>query len=132
MFANMTMDYSECDFIPIVCLSASIPINSPEMQRREDYTYIQGSGDDHETWSLGLTPRLFWDHRDDILQGGRDECERAVARVVAQARAAKRAGTVVSSTTLPVISVMGAEEISLFPRLGDTNLFLGNIYAGLL
>ena len=29
--------------------------------------YIQGAGDDSEGWSNGLTPTLFWDHREQLL-----------------------------------------------------------------
>ena len=29
--------------------------------------YIQGAGDDSEGWSHGLTPELFWRHRDQLL-----------------------------------------------------------------
>ena len=29
--------------------------------------YIQGAGDDSEGWSNGLTPTLFWDHKERLL-----------------------------------------------------------------
>lgn len=29
--------------------------------------YIQGAGDDNETWSCGLTPQLFWQYRQRLL-----------------------------------------------------------------
>lgn len=43
-------------FHPIVCISASVPYTTlgldEERRGREGYTYIQGAGDDHESWSL--------------------------------------------------------------------------------
>lgn len=31
-------------------------------------SYIQGAGDDSETWSHGLTPTIFWRHRQELLE----------------------------------------------------------------
>lgn len=40
----------ELEFFPIICLSASEHV--PEgIERRHGYCYVQGSGDDHESWS---------------------------------------------------------------------------------
>jgi hypothetical protein len=125
VFSDSPADYSDCDFFPVICISASIPVSSPEMQRRSGYTYIQGSGDDHETWSLGLTPRLFWQNKGEILGAGRNECEKVVSQVVQRS---KKIGGGTSLVSLPV-SVGGAQEIS-FTRLGNTNIHLGNILAG--
>jgi tRNA A64-2'-O-ribosylphosphate transferase len=63
---------------------------------------VQGSGDDHELWGQvrfyisvdrtynsllqGLTPRLFWRHRTELLSCSRDELEAVVAKLVAAAR----------------------------------------------
>ncbi|WFC93663.1 tRNA A64-2'-O-ribosylphosphate transferase [Malassezia brasiliensis] len=30
-------------------------------------TYVQGAGDDHEGWALGLTPDMFWQNRSKLL-----------------------------------------------------------------
>ncbi|KAL6052595.1 tRNA A64-2'-O-ribosylphosphate transferase, variant 3 [Balamuthia mandrillaris] len=47
--------------IPIICVSAS-------WAPKGDMTgYIQGAGDDEESWSQGLTPSLFWRNRSYIL-----------------------------------------------------------------
>lgn len=95
------------------------------MQRRKGYSYVQGSGDDHETWSLGLTPRLFWQNKDEILGAGKDGCDTAVQQVVARSKKLG-GGTIMGSLTVPVA---GAEDIS-FTKLGPTNLHLGNLFAG--
>lgn len=34
----------------------------------EDPNYIQGAGDDEESWAMGLTPPVFWEHHDYILE----------------------------------------------------------------
>ncbi|KIK22315.1 hypothetical protein PISMIDRAFT_102651 [Pisolithus microcarpus 441] len=58
-------------FHPIVCLSASKQIADGLERRTAGFTYIQGSGDDHELWSMGLTPTVFWRNRDQILSATR-------------------------------------------------------------
>jgi tRNA A64-2'-O-ribosylphosphate transferase len=44
---------------------------------------VSGSGDDHESWSLGLTPSLYWSHRLEILSADRASLSSVVERVVA-------------------------------------------------
>jgi len=95
------------------------------MQRRKGYSYVQGSGDDHETWSLGLTPRLFWQNKDEILWAGKDGCDKAVQQVVARS---KKLGGTTAMGSLDV-PVAGAEDIS-FTKLGSSNIYLGNLFAG--
>lgn len=69
-------------FYPIVCLSASRQV-ADGLERRAGFTYIQGSGDDEEFWSMvrphlgydsgsqplfqGLTPAVFWKNRYELL-----------------------------------------------------------------
>ena len=48
----------------IICCTASRRVFGAEMT--ED-GYIQGAGDDSESWSHGLTPTLFWRHQDQLL-----------------------------------------------------------------
>lgn len=52
------------DYHTIICCTASRRVFGAEMA--ED-GYIQGAGDDSEGWSHGLTPTLFWAHRDQLL-----------------------------------------------------------------
>jgi tRNA A64-2'-O-ribosylphosphate transferase len=69
------------DFIPIICASASDPF-FPE--KSYSWTYIQGAGDDQESWSHGLNPQLFYDHIDYILENNItvEETERRVDEIV--------------------------------------------------
>jgi len=45
-------------FIPLICLSASKQIREGLERRRSGFTYVQGSGDDHELWGRYATPLL--------------------------------------------------------------------------
>ncbi|KAI6094631.1 tRNA A64-2'-O-ribosylphosphate transferase [Pisolithus croceorrhizus] len=55
-------------FHPVVCLSASKQVADGLERRTAGFTYIQGSGDDHEFFFQGLTPTVFWRNRDQILK----------------------------------------------------------------
>ncbi|GJP63814.1 hypothetical protein CLOP_g20856 [Closterium sp. NIES-67] len=52
----------------------------------EPWTYIQGAGDDEESWARGLTPQLFWRNWREVLGAGRRGCNAAVAGVVERER----------------------------------------------
>lgn len=51
------------DFVPLILVSASEQSQDGE-NKVNGYTYVQGAGDDHELWSRGLSPRLYWDNAD--------------------------------------------------------------------
>eukprot|EP00605_Chrysophyceae_sp_TOSAG23-4_P001431 GSChrysophyteH1.ASY1.ANO1.1559.1 assembled CDS len=64
-------------FIPLLLLSCSA-VNASHLEEwirdiinshvaTRSWEYIQGAGDDEESWSLGLTPRLFWRNVRHIL-----------------------------------------------------------------
>lgn len=68
---------------PVVCASASkLAEEADGMERANGFTYVQGSGDDHEQWSRGLTPRVFWDRSDEILASSRDEIDDTIRRIL--------------------------------------------------
>lgn len=83
-----TIDFPAFDddtqFYPIICLSASKVVQDGLDRREAGYTYVQGAGDDHESWSLGLTPSLFWRFKDEILNLPQDEVDDFVRDVVQQ------------------------------------------------
>ncbi|KAI9441515.1 initiator tRNA phosphoribosyl transferase [Lactarius indigo] len=82
-------------FLPIICVSASCAIDvvgecglgdvglAGFGRRAGGFSYVQGSGDDHELWSQGLTPGIFWQHRAELLACPRAQLETLVARLVA-------------------------------------------------
>lgn len=45
----------------VVLLSASRRVDLPTLSKDGMFYYTQGSGDDEEIWSGGLTPQMFWD-----------------------------------------------------------------------
>ena len=57
--------------------------------RDADEGYVQGAADDAEHWALGLTPRLFWENEEYLLDDsiGEAETEKRALEVVAHARA---------------------------------------------
>ncbi|PVI02716.1 hypothetical protein DM02DRAFT_289711 [Periconia macrospinosa] len=58
------------DFHPLVLCTASRRVHNEEDSGR---TYIQGAADDHEAWSCGLTPALFWKHQFQLLNAGEED-----------------------------------------------------------
>lgn len=51
-------------FNTVVCCAASRRVIGAEASENG---YIQGAGDDSEGWSHGLTPTVFWEHKDQLL-----------------------------------------------------------------
>ena len=50
--------------VVLVSVSPSLP---PLSFRTMHASYVQGAGDDHEAWAHGLTPRLFWRHKRQLM-----------------------------------------------------------------
>ncbi|KAF9206886.1 hypothetical protein BGZ49_001611 [Haplosporangium sp. Z 27] len=87
LFKDDMPDYSQVAFFPVICLSASRVV--PEgMEECDGYLYVQGSGDDEEMWSEGLTPDLFWNNEEYLLEEGitSAECERRAREIVQKAK----------------------------------------------
>lgn len=88
--------------IPIVLVSASrfvddsanLGTNADEgmhatdTSEEKEYVYVQGAGDDHENWARGLTPDVFWKHKDELLACDKAQLEATVDRIVAKEEAA--------------------------------------------
>lgn len=51
--------------------------------------YVQGSGDDTENWANGLTPPVFWDNKDLLLETPEGELPEVIERLVDEAEKAK-------------------------------------------
>ncbi|KAG1856872.1 tRNA A64-2'-O-ribosylphosphate transferase [Suillus tomentosus] len=64
---------AERRFYPIICISASKQVLDAMERRITGFAYIQGSGDDHELWGMGLTPAQFWKHKQTLLRANRNE-----------------------------------------------------------
>jgi tRNA A64-2'-O-ribosylphosphate transferase len=68
---------------PIILCSASRRVVGAEMS---EGSYIQGAGDDSEGWSRGLTPALFWQHKDELLNKPESELESLISMLIVDAR----------------------------------------------
>lgn len=49
----------------------------------KDNGYIQGAGDDSESWAYGLAPELFWAHRERLLTTPEQELSATIAQLCA-------------------------------------------------
>ncbi|KAJ6497494.1 initiator tRNA phosphoribosyl transferase, partial [Mycena sanguinolenta] len=78
-------------YIPLICVSAS-QVADGTARRAAGFAYIQGSGDDHELWGGGLTPTLFWRHRERLLGAERADLSALVASLVADSAQPQDAG----------------------------------------
>ncbi|KIM39735.1 hypothetical protein M413DRAFT_19543 [Hebeloma cylindrosporum] len=152
MFPNLdTKQTNEDDFLPVICVSASKQIEQGVERRTSGFSYIQGSGDDHELWGMGLTPGAFWANRAELLSADRALLSSLVSRIVSTPHASpgvvsnpersrlpptainKVAGRLMLCTTsdLPVASVTETNTLlciflasSQENLAGDPNLYL--------
>ena len=60
MSAGNLVEYNQ-----IICCTASRRVEGAELSENG---YIQGAADDHEGWSHGLTPSMFWAHSGELLE----------------------------------------------------------------
>ncbi|RUP45765.1 tRNA A64-2'-O-ribosylphosphate transferase [Jimgerdemannia flammicorona] len=119
LFLNDLPDYSQMPFWPVVCLSASAAVQAG-MEWRQGYLYVQGSADDHEMWSMGLTPTLFWQHRGELLMADAAACEKVVRCVVREANFIDQEDN---------FSVTAYQQKS-YDFIGNTNIAIGSRRSG--
>ncbi|KAK0459297.1 initiator tRNA phosphoribosyl transferase [Desarmillaria tabescens] len=74
---------SDAGFYPIICVSASKQVEDGLERRSSGFSYIQGSGDDHEAWGMGLVPDIFWSHKAELLLSSQTELQSLVTSIVA-------------------------------------------------
>lgn len=56
---------ADSEFYTVICCTASRQVRSTEVS---ECSYIQGAGDDSESWSHGLTPKIFWKRKEELLK----------------------------------------------------------------
>jgi tRNA A64-2'-O-ribosylphosphate transferase len=59
---------SSPSFVWVHCVCASEASSAEVARERGSYTYIQGAGDDEENWARGLTPALWWQWCDELVE----------------------------------------------------------------
>ncbi|KAL5119102.1 tRNA A64-2'-O-ribosylphosphate transferase [Pleosporales sp. CAS-2024a] len=69
------------EFHPIVLCTASRRVNGAEAS---EGGYVQGAADDHEAWSHGLTPPLFWKYKDLLMSTSEDDAPHVIAKLLQQ------------------------------------------------
>ena len=87
----------------VICCTASRRVIGAEASENG---YIQGAGDDSEGWSHGLTPVVFWKHRDQLLSTMEEEMPALIQHLI---RSCSNTGN------CDVV------------RLGSTSLYIGTI-----
>ena len=81
------------DYTPVYCISASRVISREAHREHHSWRYIQGAGDDEENWAAGMTPKLFWQHADDLLTiDDPTEFQAAALAIVAKGKHGGRGG----------------------------------------
>jgi tRNA A64-2'-O-ribosylphosphate transferase len=68
---------------PLILCSASRRVVGAEMS---EGSYVQGAGDDSEGWSCGLTPALFWQHKDELFNTPESELESLISMLIVDSR----------------------------------------------
>lgn len=77
--------HKQTDVLHVVCVSASRSTPTPDVTTTDSWIYIQGAGDDEESWAQGLTPATFWRRREEIL-ASREACTSTIERIVEQGK----------------------------------------------
>jgi tRNA A64-2'-O-ribosylphosphate transferase len=101
------------DFDPIVLCTASRRVQGAEAS---EGGYVQGAADDHEAWSHGLTPPIFWKHKDVLMSTSEEDTPDLVAKLVekeAQSRTTSTA-TLIKPTTHLHISPSQSTDLTGF------------------
>ncbi|KAG9202686.1 hypothetical protein G6514_004178 [Epicoccum nigrum] len=84
------------DFHPVVLCTASRRVRGAEAS---EGGYIQGAADDHEAWSHGLTPPLFWSNKEELLRTNEEDLPSKVAQLVGQERPSDAVATLIKPTS---------------------------------
>lgn len=70
--------------------------------------YVQGAGDDSESWARGLTPELFWENHDELLSSADVDLPHLIAGLVPPRDSA-------SFSDLDVVTLSSIPQLSLAP-----------------
>ncbi|KAJ7574562.1 tRNA A64-2'-O-ribosylphosphate transferase [Mycena floridula] len=114
VYPEISLD--SCPFFPVICLSASKKVAEGLMRQSGGFSYVQGSGDDHELWGMGLTPTVFWQNKEALMSSSRSELPKMVRRFTVTSQKAPEA-----SHWTPVSKVAGKVILCAVSDLQQTN-----------
>lgn len=83
------------DFYPVILCTASRRVRGAEAS---EGGYVQGAADDHEAWSHGLTPALFWSNKDSLLLTNEEDLPTKIALLVGQDHGTEAVSTLIKPT----------------------------------
>ncbi|KAH7355542.1 initiator tRNA phosphoribosyl transferase-domain-containing protein [Pyrenochaeta sp. MPI-SDFR-AT-0127] len=96
------------DFHPIIQCTASRRVHGAEISQAG---YIQGAADDHEAWSHGLTPTLFWENKDLLMSTREEDIESVIARLITEEKSGDAIATLIKPTANMYVS--SSENVDL-------------------
>ena len=99
------------DFHPVILCTASRRVRGAEAS---EGGYIQGAADDHEAWSHGLTPPLFWSNKDELLRTNEKDLQTKIAELVSQDRGTDAVSTLIRPTNTLYVSASQNIDLTLF------------------
>ncbi|KAK8213352.1 tRNA A64-2'-O-ribosylphosphate transferase [Zalaria obscura] len=98
--------FSDCH--PIILCTASRRVPGGEAS---EGGYIQGAGDDSESWAHGLTAPLFWQHKDELLATSEAEIPDLIKALIdRRADSGPAAATLIKPTTQLYIGTLEAAD----------------------
>ncbi|KAI0741054.1 initiator tRNA phosphoribosyl transferase [Earliella scabrosa] len=103
-------------YIPVVCVSASKQVSEGVERRTHGFSYVQGSGDDHELWGMGLNPQLFWQHKQTLIDTDREDLPLIVDNLVVRSKVCARRDFWKALPT-PIAAVSGRLLIGSVPDM---------------
>ncbi|CAI9635388.1 trna a64-2-o-ribosylphosphate transferase [Alternaria burnsii] len=99
------------DFHPIVLCTASRRVRGAEAS---ESGYIQGAADDHEAWSHGLTPTLFWKHKDVLMKTSEEDMPTLIERLLKEEGGSSAVASLIKPTSKLHISASDQMNIAGF------------------
>ncbi|KAJ3386801.1 hypothetical protein HDU92_002255 [Lobulomyces angularis] len=118
-----SIDYSVLDFLPVILLNPSKVKKDGKFD--EGFSYIQGSGDDHEHWGQGLVPEIFWNYYGKIMAiNSNEELNKVILELVSQWPVRDK---ILGKEQIPELQKRYQQS---FHFIGDTHFAIGNRFSG--
>lgn len=98
-------------FHPIVLCTASRRVRGAEAS---ESGYIQGAADDHEAWSQGLTPPVFWKHKDLLMSTSEEDAPNVITKLLSEEKNNGATASLIKPTSQLYISSSDDTELAGF------------------